>query len=64
MQVKVKRGEIYFAELSPAVGSEQNGYRPVSRLFVVKVSLVLICSAKSMKKQKHGWKKLKKSCVI
>lgn len=29
MQVKVKRGEMYFAELSPAVGSEQNGYRPV-----------------------------------
>lgn len=29
MQVKVKRGEMYFADLSPAVGSEQNGYRPV-----------------------------------
>ena len=29
MQVKVKRGEMYFAELSPSVGSEQNGYRPV-----------------------------------
>lgn len=29
MQVKVKRGDMYFAELSPTVGSEQNGYRPV-----------------------------------
>lgn len=29
MKVKVKRGEMYFAELSPSVGSEQNGYRPV-----------------------------------
>lgn len=25
----IKRGEIYFADLSPAVGSEQDGIRPV-----------------------------------
>lgn len=26
---QIKRGEIYFADLSPVVGSEQNGVRPV-----------------------------------
>ncbi len=26
---KVQRGEIYFADLSPTMGSEQYGYRPV-----------------------------------
>ena len=26
---KVKRGQIYYADLSPVVGSEQNGIRPV-----------------------------------
>ena len=26
---QIKRGEIYFADLSPAVGSEQDGVRPV-----------------------------------
>lgn len=25
----IKRGEIYYADLSPAVGSEQDGVRPV-----------------------------------
>lgn len=25
----IKRGEIYYADLSPVVGSEQDGYRPV-----------------------------------
>ena len=25
----IKRGEIYYADLSPAVGSEQDGLRPV-----------------------------------
>ena len=25
----VKRGEVYFADLDPAVGSEQGGFRPV-----------------------------------
>ena len=25
----IKRGEIYFAELDPVIGSEQAGYRPV-----------------------------------
>jgi mRNA interferase MazF len=27
--VNVKRGDIYFADLSPVVGSEQGGFRPV-----------------------------------
>lgn len=27
--IKVKRGQVYFAELSPAQGSEQGGVRPV-----------------------------------
>ncbi|SDC17170.1 mRNA interferase MazF [Pelagirhabdus alkalitolerans] len=27
--MKVKRGEVYFADLSPVVGSEQGGVRPV-----------------------------------
>lgn len=27
--MKIKRGEIYFADLSPVVGSEQGGKRPV-----------------------------------
>lgn len=29
MENSVKRGEIYFADLSPVVGSEQGGIRPV-----------------------------------
>ena len=29
MLVKVKRGEVFFADLSPVVGSEQGGIRPV-----------------------------------
>ena len=29
MENLVKRGEIYFADLSPVVGSEQGGIRPV-----------------------------------
>ena len=29
MQVMVRRGEIYYADLSPVVGSEQGGMRPV-----------------------------------
>lgn len=27
--IKVKRGDIYFADLSPVIGSEQGGVRPV-----------------------------------
>ena len=27
--LEIKRGEIYYAELSPVVGSEQGGNRPV-----------------------------------
>ena len=29
MKMKVKRGQLYFADLSPIVGSEQAGVRPV-----------------------------------
>ena len=29
MTVTVKRGDIYYADLSPVVGSEQGGVRPV-----------------------------------
>lgn len=29
MELSVKRGEIYYADLSPVVGSEQGGVRPV-----------------------------------
>jgi mRNA interferase MazF len=29
MRFEVKRGEMYFADLSPAVGSEQDGVRPI-----------------------------------
>jgi mRNA interferase MazF len=29
MSFEVRRGEMYFADLSPTVGSEQDGYRPV-----------------------------------
>ena len=28
---EVKRGELYYADLSPVVGSEQGGIRPVLR---------------------------------
>jgi mRNA interferase MazF len=27
--MEIKRGQIYYADLSPVVGSEQGGYRPV-----------------------------------
>ena len=27
--LEIKRGQIYYADLSPVVGSEQGGYRPV-----------------------------------
>jgi len=29
MSLQVKRGEMYYADLSPVVGSEQDGFRPV-----------------------------------
>ena len=29
MELNVRRGEIYYADLSPVVGSEQGGMRPV-----------------------------------
>lgn len=27
--MRIKRGEIYYADLSPVVGSEQSGVRPI-----------------------------------
>ena len=35
----VKRGDIYFADLSPVIGSEQGGIRPV---LVIKIILATI----------------------
>lgn len=29
MNIKIKRGDIYYADLSPVIGSEQGGLRPV-----------------------------------
>ena len=29
IHMEIKRGQIYYADLSPVVGSEQGGYRPV-----------------------------------
>ena len=29
MKKEIKKGQIYYADLSPVVGSEQGGYRPV-----------------------------------
>ena len=31
MDINVKRGDIYYADLSPVVGSEQGGVRPLPR---------------------------------
>ena len=32
MEQKIKRGQIWYADLSPVVGSEQGGFRPVLML--------------------------------
>lgn len=29
MELTIKRGDIYYAELNPVIGSEQDGTRPV-----------------------------------
>jgi mRNA interferase MazF len=29
MNIKISRGDIYYADLSPVIGSEQGGIRPV-----------------------------------
>lgn len=29
MQMDIKRGDIFYADLNPVIGSEQGGYRPV-----------------------------------
>ena len=29
MERKIRRGDVFYADLTPGVGSEQNGYRPV-----------------------------------
>ena len=40
MDTNVKRGDIFYADLSPVVGSEQGGCRPV--LIVQNLSLIHI----------------------
>ena len=40
---EIKRGEIYFADLSPVVGSEQGGIRPVLIIQNDIVSLIHSC---------------------
>jgi len=55
--MNVKRGEIYYADLSPVVGSEQGGIRPV--LIVQndvgnKYSPTVIAAAKKRQKYKTG----------
>lgn len=34
MERTIKRGDIYYAELNPVIGSEQGGKRPVLILFL------------------------------
>ena len=29
MERKIRRGDMYYADMTPGVGSEQNGYRPI-----------------------------------
>ena len=45
--MNVKRGELYYADLSPVVGSEQGGIRPV--LVVNKYSPTIIAAAVTSK---------------
>ena len=40
MERKIKRGDIYYADLNPVVGSEQGGTRPVLLWSSVFVTLV------------------------
>lgn len=54
--MNIKRGELYYADLSPAVGSEQGGIRPV--LIVQndagnKYSPTTICAAITTKNKKN-----------
>ena len=37
----MNRGEIYYADLSPVIGSEQGGYRPVLIYRIIKVISIL-----------------------
>ena len=39
----VKRGDIYYADLSPVVGSEQGGMRPVLKE-ILRVEFYRLCS--------------------
>ena len=46
----VKRGDIYYADLSPVVGSEQGGIRPV--LIVQNDSIVLLEQVRTLDKKR------------
>ena len=59
--MQVKRGDIYYADLSPVVGSEQGGIRPVlpthveidaRRYHIVKNSVVLLEQIRTIDKQR------------
>ena len=43
--MQVKRGDIYYADLSPVVGSEQGGIRPVQNDVGNRHSPTVICAA-------------------
>ncbi len=68
----VKRGEIYVADLSPVVGSEQGGFRPVLILqnnIGNKYSPTVIVAAITSKLEKpylptHVWCGLSKTSII
>ena len=56
--MQVRRGDIYYADLSPVVGSEQGGIRPVliiqnaRKYQIVKNSVVLLEQIRTIDKQR------------
>ena len=44
MKLIIKRGDIYYADLSPVIGSEQGGVRPVLIRFSLRLDSKLISS--------------------
>lgn len=64
----VKRGDVYYADLSPVVGSEQGGIRPVLIIqndIGNRFSPTVIVAAITAKKQncQHTWKLLVKMAL-
>ena len=43
MELTIKRGDIYYAELNPVIGSEQGGTRPVL-IMILSIKLDTFCS--------------------